>query len=143
MKIYESKLTQVPGHILWTFCFYALIAIFTEILFYVTGGARYTWSTFIIIIVMWLGQSWRFRKMVYKVNDDALVQYDFQYRTIHIDQIVTVRALKRTRWISFHTPYNMVIETMDKQKYFIAPKENKLLMEILKKENPMIKVILD
>lgn len=79
--------------------------------------------------------------MSYKINDDALVQYDFQSRTIHIDEIVSVRVLRHTRWISFHTPYNMIIETMDKQKYFIAPQEYKLLADILKKENPEIEVI--
>ncbi len=141
MKIYESKLAQIPGHICWTFCFYLLIALFMGFLFYVTGGTEFGWSTFSIIAAMWLGQSWRFRRMVYKVNDDALVQYDFQSRTIHINEIVSVRVLKRTCWFSFHTPYNMVIQTMDKQKYFIAPKEYHQLAEILKKENPEIEFV--
>lgn len=141
MKRYESRLSQLPGHIIWTFCFYALCAIITGFLFYITGGTKFAWSTFCIIIAMWLGQSWRFRKMCYKINEDAFIQYDFQSRTIFIDQIVSVRVLKRMRWISFHTPYNMIIETIDKQKYFVAPQNRQQLADIFKQENPDIQVI--
>lgn len=94
-----------------------------------------------VIIALWLGQSWRFRKMCYKVNDDVLVQYDFHTRTILIDQIVSIRVLDKMKWISFHTPYNMVIETMDNNKYYIAPEDVQLLVDTLKKENPEINII--
>ena len=141
MKIYESKLAQIPGHILWTFCLYALIAIGTMVLFYLTNDTKCAWSTFCIIIAMWLGQSWRFSKMYYKVNEDAFVQYDFHSRTILIEQIVTVHVLKSMRWVSWHTPYNMVITTIDNQKYFIAPKETQMLTEVLKKENSEIEFV--
>lgn len=139
MKIYESKLAQIPGHLVWTFCFYAVIALVLEGLFYITAHAEdCTHTTFLIVIAMWLGQGWRFRKMRYKVLDDVLVQYDFQSRTILIDQIVSVRVLDKMKWVSIHTPYNMVIETMDNRRYFIAPKEVQLLVNTLKEINPKI-----
>lgn len=143
MKIYESKLAQLPGHILWTFCLYAIIGVIVAGLFFLfaqeTDSTNLT--TFVIIGVLWLGQSWRFRKMCYKINEDVLVQYDFQSRTILIEQIVSVKVLDKIKWVSCHTPYNMVIETMDKNKYFIAPEEALLLAATLKKENPNIQVI--
>ena len=142
MKIYESKLAQIPGHLVWTFCFYAVIALVLEGLFYITAHAEdCTHTTFLIVIAMWLGQGWRFRKMRYKVNDDVLVQYDFQSRSIHIEQIVLVRVLEKMRWVSFHTPYNMVIETIDKNRYFIAPQDVQSLVDILKEVNPKIEFI--
>ena len=79
--------------------------------------------------------------MYYKVNEDAFVQYDFHSRTILIEQIVTVHVLKSMRWVSWHTPYNMVITTIDNQKYFIAPKETQMLTEVLKKENSEIEFV--
>ena len=142
MKIYESKLAHVPGHLVWTFCLYAIIALVLEGLFYITAHAEEcTHTTFLIVVFMWLGQGLRFRKMRYKVNDDVLVQYDFQSRTILIDQIISVRVLEKTRWISIHTPYNMVIKTMDNRMYFIAPKEAQLLADTLKEINPKIEFI--
>lgn len=139
MKIYESKLAQVPGHIAWTFFLYAIIGIVIEGLFMITTPVEdNTPTTFIIIVVLWLGQSWRFRKMHYKVNDDVLVQYDFHTRAIQIEQIVSIRVLDKIKWVSFHTPYNMVIETIDNNKYFIAPEDVQLLADTLKKENPEI-----
>ena len=142
MKIYESKLANVSGHLIWTFCFYAIIAIFLLGLFFVTSHDEdHTLTTFLIVVAMWLGQGLRFHKMCYKVNDDALVQYDFHSRTILIDQIVSIRVLDKMKWVSFHTPYNMVIETIDRHKYFIAPKEVELLVKILKKENEKILIL--
>ena len=139
MKIYESKLAHIPGHILWTFCFYLLCGIIIETLFLLTTQVEdYKLTTFIIVAALWLGQSWRFHKMRYKVNDDVLVQYDFQTRSIHLEQIYSIRVLNKMKWISFHTPYNMVIETIDKNRYFIAPQDVQLLVDILKKENPEI-----
>ena len=107
-----------------------------EILFHLmTHAENATSATFAIIIFMWLGQSWRFKKMHYKIIDDTLVQYDFQYRTILINQIVSIRVLDGMKWVSIHTPYNIVIETMDNRKYYLAPEKAKLLAETLKKEN--------
>lgn len=141
MKCYESRLAQVPGHILWTFCFYVLIAVLVALLFRLFSGSDNVSTTFLIIVAMWIGQSWRFHKMRYKINEQTLVQYDFQYRTIQIEQIVSVRVLPHIRWVSFHTPYNIVIATVDGQKYFIAPEKRDLLVEMLKKENPDIEII--
>ena len=139
MKIYESKLAQVPGHMFWTFCLYLIAGLILQGLFYLTTHAEdCTHTTFFIVIFLWLGQSWRFKKMRYKINEDTLIQYDFQYRTILIEQIEKVHVLERMKWISIHTPYNMVIETIDKQKYFIAPAQADLLAATLKKENPTI-----
>ena len=142
MKIYESKLAQLSGHIFWAFCLYTIIAIILGILFKLMVHAEDgTLSTFCGVIAVWLGHVYRFRKMYYKINDDTLVQYDFQSRTIFIDQIVSVCVLERMKWISFHTPYNIVIETIDKEKYYMAPKDAESMAEILIKENPEIKVI--
>ena len=142
MKKYESKLANIPGHMVWTFCFYAVIALTFLGLFYVTAHDEdHTLTTFLLVAVMWLAQGWRFRKMCYKVNDDALVQYDFQSRTIFIDQIISVRVLDKMKWVSIHTPYNMVIETVGHHKYFIAPQKTELLVEILKKENKEIQFL--
>lgn len=139
MKIYESKLAQISGHIIWTFCFYLLVAAIMEGLFFLTTHDEdYMPTTFAIIVAMWIGQVYRFSKMRYKINEDAFVQYDFQSRTIFIDQIVSVRILKGMKWISFHTPYNMVIETMDRQRFYIAPQDVSSLTDILKNENPEI-----
>ena len=142
MKIYESKLAQLPGHILWTFCLYLICGAIIEFFFLLTTQIEdYKPTTFMVIIALWLGQSWRFRKMCYKVNDDVLVQYDFHTRTILIDQIVSIRVLDKMKWISFHIPYNMVIETMDNNKYYIAPQDVPSLVDTLKKENPEINII--
>ena len=141
MKIYESKLAQVPQQIFWCFCLYALIAAILGIIFHLLNNTTSTWSTFLIVIGLCLGQSRRFQKMHYKINEGTLIQYDFSYRTILVEQIVSVRILKKMTWISFHSPYNIVIETMDREKHFMAPQENKLLAEFLKKENPHIQII--
>ena len=143
MKIYESKLAQIPGHILWTCCLYLLIAALLSVMFYLFKGADDVWMTFLIVLGLCLGQSRRFFKMRYKLCEDALVQYDFQSRTIHVHQIVSVRLLRRMKWVSIHTPYNMVIETIDRQKYFIAPEDVESLVDVLKSEEPSIKVIRD
>ena len=139
MKVYQCKLAQLSGHVFWAFCLYAIIAVVIDILFHLmTHAEDYTHTTFAIIFALWLGQIIRFRKMKYKINDDTLVQYDFQSRTIFIDQIVSVHVLDRMKWVSLHTPYNIVIKTTDNQKYFMAPQNVDLLAEILKKENPDI-----
>ena len=138
MKIYDSKLAQKSGHILWCFSLYAIIAIVFEITFYLTNVTTNTVSTFSIIVCMAFGQAWRFHKMHYKIADNALIQYDFHYRTIFIEQIVTVRVLKEMKWISFHSPYNIIIETMDKEKYYMAPDDIETMVQILRTENPSI-----
>lgn len=141
MKIYESNLAQLSGHIFWTFCLYAVVALLMWYLLYLTGNLDCSLYTFLIIVITWLGQSRRFHKMCYRINDDTLVQYDFHTRTLFIDQIVSICILERMKWISFHTPYNIVIQTKNKEKYFMAPQNAEHVAEILKKINPQIKVI--
>lgn len=78
--------------------------------------------------------------MTYKINDETLIQHDFQFRTIFIDNIIEVRVLNKIKWISFHIPYNIVIQTVDKEKYYMAPKDVESMIQLLKEENPNIQI---
>ncbi len=78
--------------------------------------------------------------MTYKIYDETLIQHDFQFRTIFIDNIIEVRVLNKIKWISFHTPYNIVIQTVDKEKYYMAPKDVESMIQLLKEENPNIQI---
>ena len=140
MKIYDSNIAQKSGHILWCFCLYAIIGIIFKLTFYLTDATLNTIPTFVIIASLALGQAWRLHKMHYRIAENALIQYDFHYRTLFIEQIVEIHVLKKMRWISFHSPYNIVIETMDKEKYYMAPEDVETMVDILKKENPDILV---
>lgn len=141
MKKYESKLAQFPKHCIWCICLYTLLGLMLWGFFYLAGTTEGTTASFIAVLAIAIGQCFRFHKMCYKINDDVLIQFDFQFRTIFIEQIYNVRVLKDINWVSLHVPYNIIIETIDKEKYYLAPKDVEQMVLILKEQNPSIKII--